>query len=48
MKGPNLRIIRIEETKDPQLKGHENVFNKIIEEKLHNIKKDGHKVTRIL
>ena len=48
MKRRNLRIIGIEKNKDSQLKGPENVFNKIIEEKLHNIKKDGHKVTRSL
>jgi hypothetical protein len=30
MKRPNLRIIEIEE--DPQLKGPENIFNKIIQE----------------
>jgi hypothetical protein len=33
MKRPNLKIIRIEENEDSQLKGHENIFNKIIEEK---------------
>jgi hypothetical protein len=32
MKRPNLRIIRIEENEYSQLKGPENVFNKIIEE----------------
>ena len=31
MKRPNLRIIRIEEKEDSKLKGHENVFNKIME-----------------
>jgi hypothetical protein len=30
MKRPNLRIIRIEENKDSQLKGPKNIFNKII------------------
>jgi hypothetical protein len=40
MKRPNLRIIRIEENKDSQLKGPENVFNKIIEENLPNLKKE--------
>jgi hypothetical protein len=34
MKRPNLRIIGIEENKDYQTKGTENVFNKIIEENL--------------
>jgi hypothetical protein len=32
MKRPNLRIIRREENEDSQLKGPENVFNKILEE----------------
>jgi hypothetical protein len=36
MKRPN---IRIEENKDSQLKGPENVFNKIIEEN-HNLEKE--------
>jgi hypothetical protein len=40
MKRPNLRIIRIEENKDSQLKGLENVFNKITEENFPNIKKE--------
>jgi hypothetical protein len=31
MKRPNLRIIRIEEEEDSQLKGPESIFNKIIE-----------------
>jgi hypothetical protein len=31
MKRPNLRIIRIKENEDSQLKGYENVFKKIIE-----------------
>jgi hypothetical protein len=35
-----LRLIRIEENKDFQLKGPENVFNKIIEENFLNLKKD--------
>ena len=33
---PNLRIIGIEESKDSQLKGSENIFNKIIEENFPN------------
>jgi hypothetical protein len=40
MKRPNLRIIRIEENEDFQLKGHENVFNKIIEAHFPNLKKE--------
>jgi hypothetical protein len=32
MKRPNLRVIGIEEREDYQLKGPENIFNKIIEE----------------
>jgi hypothetical protein len=40
MKRPNLRIIGIEENKDCQIKGPENVFNKIIDENFHNLKKD--------
>ena len=40
MKRPNLRIIRIEENEDSQLKGPENVFNKIIEENFPNLKKE--------
>jgi archaeosine-15-forming tRNA-guanine transglycosylase len=39
MKRPNLRIIRIEENKDSQLKEPENVFNKTIEENFPNLKK---------
>ena len=31
MKRPNLRIIGVEEVEDLQLKGPENIFNKIIE-----------------
>ena len=32
MKRPNLRIIRIEEGEETQVKGPENIFNKITEE----------------
>jgi hypothetical protein len=39
MKRPNLRILRIE-NKYSQLKGPENVFNKIIEENFPNLKKE--------
>jgi hypothetical protein len=37
---PNLRIIGIEESKDSQLKGSVNIFNKLIEENFSNIKKE--------
>jgi hypothetical protein len=40
MKMPNLRVIRIEENNDSQLKGPENVFNKLIEENFHKLKKE--------
>jgi hypothetical protein len=40
MKRTKLRIIRIEENNDSQLKGPENVFNKIIEENFLNLKKE--------
>jgi hypothetical protein len=40
MKRQNLRIVRIEENEDSQLKGLENVFNKIIEENFSNVKKE--------
>ncbi|MBV2151090.1 hypothetical protein KRZ98_23105 [Sphingobium sp. AS12] len=40
MKRPNLRIIGIEEGEETQLKGAENIFNKIIEENFPNLKKD--------
>jgi hypothetical protein len=49
MKRPSLKIIGIEESKDSQLKGPENIFNKIVEENFPNLKKrDGHKCTRSL
>ena len=38
MKRPNLRIIGIEE--EVQFKSTENIFNKIIEENVPNLKKD--------
>jgi hypothetical protein len=38
MRRPNLRIIGIEESEDPQLKGPVNIFNKIKEEKFPNLK----------
>jgi uncharacterized coiled-coil protein SlyX len=37
---PNLRIIRLEENGDSQLKGSEDVFNKIIKENFPNLKKE--------
>jgi hypothetical protein len=40
MRGPNLRIIGIEESKDSQFKGPGNMFNKIIEENFPNVKKE--------
>ena len=40
MRRPNLRIIGIEESKDFQLKGPVNIFNKIIEENFPNLKKE--------
>jgi hypothetical protein len=39
MKRSNLRIIGIEEDEDSQIKGPENIFNKIIEENFPNLKK---------
>jgi hypothetical protein len=40
MKKPNLTIIKIEENEDSQLKGPENVFNKIIKGNFPNLKKE--------
>jgi hypothetical protein len=40
MKRLNLRKIEIGESKDSQLKGPENIFNKIIEENIPNLKKE--------
>ena len=40
MRRPNLRIIGLEESKDLQLKGPVNIFSKIIEENLPNLKKE--------
>jgi hypothetical protein len=39
MRRPNLKIIGIAENEDFQLKGPENIFNKIIEENFPNLKK---------
>jgi hypothetical protein len=40
MRRPNLRIIGINENEDFQLKGTVNIYNKIIEENFHNLKKE--------
>ena len=40
MRRPNLRIIGIDEKEDFQLKGPVNIFSKIIEENLPNLKKE--------
>jgi hypothetical protein len=40
MRRPNLRIRGIEESKDSQFKGPVNIFNKIIKENFHNLKKE--------
>jgi hypothetical protein len=48
MKRPNLRIIEIEEGKDPEPKEPENIFNKIIQENFSNLKKDPYKSIRSL
>ena len=40
MKRPNLRIIGVEEEERLQLKGTENIFNKIMERNFPILKKD--------
>ena len=40
MRRPNLWIIEVDENEDFQLKGTTNIFNKIIEENVQNLKKD--------
>ena len=40
IKKTNLRIIGVEEDEELQIKGPENIFNKIIEENFPNLKKD--------
>ena len=40
MKRPKLKIIGIEEGEESQLKGPENIFNKIIEENFPNLKEE--------
>jgi hypothetical protein len=39
MKRQNPRIVGIEKGEDPQFKGPENIFNKIIEENFPNLKR---------
>jgi hypothetical protein len=40
MRRPNLRIVGIEENEVSQHKGPGNIFNKIIDENFHNLKKE--------
>ena len=40
MRRPNLRIIEVDENEAFQLKGPENIFNKIREENFPNLKKE--------
>ena len=40
MKRPSIKIIGIEEGEESQLKGPENIFNKIIEENFPNLKEE--------
>jgi hypothetical protein len=40
MRRPNIRVVDVEESKDSQLKGPVNIFNKIIEENFPNVKKE--------
>jgi hypothetical protein len=40
MRRPNLRIIGIDKNKDSQIKDLVNIFNKIIDENLSNLKKE--------
>jgi hypothetical protein len=40
VKRPNIRIIGREESKESQLKGQVNIFNKIVEENILNLKKE--------
>jgi hypothetical protein len=42
MRRPNLRIIGIEENEDSKIKGPINMFNKIIEGNVPNLKKEMH------
>ena len=43
MRRPNLQIIGVDENEDFQLKGPANIFNKIIEENIPNLKKQMNK-----
>jgi hypothetical protein len=43
MTRPNLRVIGMEESEESQVKGPENVFNKIILEKFPNLKRSCYK-----
>jgi hypothetical protein len=46
MRRPNLRMIGIDDNEDYQFKGPVKIFNKIIEENFHNLKKrDAHEHT---
>jgi hypothetical protein len=40
MRRPNLQIIGVDENEDFQLNGPANIFNKIIEENVPNLKKE--------
>jgi hypothetical protein len=40
MRTPNLQIIGVDEKEDFQLTGPANIFNKIVEENLPNLKKE--------
>jgi hypothetical protein len=40
MRRPNIRIIGIDENENVQLKRSVNIFNKIIEENIPNLKKE--------
>ena len=40
MKRLNLQITRMDEEEETQVKGRENIFNKIIEENFPNLKKE--------
>ena len=40
MRRPNLKIMGIEENEDSQLTGPVNIFNKIIEENVPNLRKE--------
>jgi hypothetical protein len=48
MRRPNQRIIGVDENEDFQIKGPANIFNKIIDENVPNLKKDAHEHTRRL